>query len=234
LENHHCAFAYELLADNQYKFAPGLAGEPWAEMREKVITMVLGTDMFLHFAELGRFKTKCNDANVTFPAPNSKTDKLLCMKIMLHACDISNPSKALSIALDWTQRILTEYFRQGDLERDAGRPPSMFMDRHTTNIASNQLGFIDIIVYPLFEALNTIFPAVEQHILDQMAENRQWWDERVATMQQSLQNGGNNGEKVWLPSPDDDVRKAERSSSLTGSLTMDAVDSAEEVNDQCK
>ena len=32
-------------------------------------------------------------------------------------------------------------------------PVSMFMDRKTTNIAKMQMGFIDIIVKPLFEPI---------------------------------------------------------------------------------
>ena len=45
--------------------------------------------------------------------------------------------------------ILTEFFGQGDKEKELGLPVSMFMDRTTTNISSCQTGFIDVLVFPL-------------------------------------------------------------------------------------
>ena len=41
---------------------------------------------------------------------------------MLHACDISNPTKELFYYHSWTQRVLTEYFAQGDMEKARGMP----------------------------------------------------------------------------------------------------------------
>lgn len=36
--------------------------------------------------------------------------------------------------------VLQEFFNQGDLEKKAGLPVSMLMDRNTTNIAKMQIG----------------------------------------------------------------------------------------------
>ena len=49
-------------------------------------------------------------------------------------------SKPRRIYLAWTDRVLKEFFFQGDSEKAAQVPVSMFMDKDTTNIAKMQIG----------------------------------------------------------------------------------------------
>ena len=42
---------------------------------------------------------------------------------------------------------------------------SMFMDRNTTNIAKCQIGFIDILVFPLYSALSGLLKKIEVHLI---------------------------------------------------------------------
>jgi 3'5'-cyclic nucleotide phosphodiesterase len=71
---------------------------------------------------------------------------------------------------------MTEFFNQGDREREKGLPVSMFMDRQTTVVGKCQVGFIDYIVMPLFEIWDTYmneegeFPALEN-----LKNNREYW-----------------------------------------------------------
>jgi len=69
---------------------------------------------------------------------------------------ISNPTKKLSVSIEWTKRITQEFFDQGDMERTLKLPISAGCDRNTTNIAKQSLAFIDFIVYPLFNTYNII------------------------------------------------------------------------------
>jgi hypothetical protein len=74
----------------------------------------------------------------------------------------------------------------------------MFMDRSTTNIAKNQLGFIDIIVQPMVMGLLQLFEdRVEVH-LEALEVNREFWEDKVDLMQTSLERG-DSAVKVWLP-----------------------------------
>merc|ERR1719443_1133876 len=108
------------------------------------------------------------------------------MRTILHSSDISNPTKDLRFYNTWVERVLTEYFEQGDRERELGMPVSMFMDRFTTNIAKNQLGFIDFVVTPLYEAVALAIPPANYQ-LENLARNRRYWEEMVDTMQESLE-----------------------------------------------
>lgn len=72
--------------------------------------------------------------------------KALCL--IVHACDISHASKPWDLHFRWTEGVLEEFFRQGDLEASMGLPYSPLCDRHTVHVAESQIGFIDFIVEP--------------------------------------------------------------------------------------
>jgi hypothetical protein len=107
---------------------------------------------------------------------------------VIHSCDISNPAKTLDKYLAWTTRVLWEFFNQGDMEKAAGVAVSMFMDRDTTNIAKCQLGFIDILVFPLFDALTIMLPETTRCV-EALESNKEFWKCRVEEMQEELASG---------------------------------------------
>ena len=58
---------------------------------------------------------------------------------MVHCSDLSNPTKPLHLYEQWIERIMEEFFRQGDLERDQGLDISPMCDRTTANIEKSQV-----------------------------------------------------------------------------------------------
>ena len=101
----------------------------------------------MHFEHLGRLKTRIDtDAFVSV----ERKDVLFLLGQALHAADISNPAKAQHLQIKWTQRVMKEFFLQGDRENELGLPISAFMDRQKTSIAQCQMGFINVLVKPLY------------------------------------------------------------------------------------
>ena len=76
------------------------------------------------------------------------------MQMLMKCSDVSNPTKEWPIYQEWINRILQEFYNQGDLEKKLGLPISPFMNRDSPG-PSAQKGFIEYIVYPLFEALES-------------------------------------------------------------------------------
>ena len=62
------------------------------------------------------------------------------LSLVLHCCDISHPAKRWDLHHRWTTRLLEEFFRQGDMERELGLPFSPLCDRNNTMIAESQIG----------------------------------------------------------------------------------------------
>ena len=73
------------------------------------------------------------------------------MQMLMKCADVSNPTKEMPIYQEWISRIMAEFYNQGDLEKKLGLPISPFMNRESQG-PSAQKGFIEFIVYPLFEA----------------------------------------------------------------------------------
>lgn len=105
-------------------------------------------------------------------------DKICCIDILIHAADISNPIKNFNVYAEWTDRILKEYWNQGDNERDRNLPISYLMDRYTVNTAKSQIGFINVIVQPLFEVIKSFLPDV-QICIKNLEENKAIWTEKI-------------------------------------------------------
>ena len=68
----------------------------------------------------------------------------------MHAADVSNPTRPFELAFNWSALIVKEFFNQGDKERALGHPISMLCDRHTTNFAKSQVGFISFMIAPYY------------------------------------------------------------------------------------
>ena len=58
---------------------------------------------------------------------------------MVHCSDLSNPTKPLDIYRQWVDRIIDEFHRQGDKEREAGIEISPMCDRFNATIEKSQV-----------------------------------------------------------------------------------------------
>ena len=58
---------------------------------------------------------------------------------MVHCADLSNPTKPLGVYRQWTERIMQEFFRQGDRERERGMEISPMCDKHTASVEKSQV-----------------------------------------------------------------------------------------------
>ena len=60
---------------------------------------------------------------------------------MVHCSDLSNPTKPLDVYRQWVDRIIDEFHRQGDREREAGLEISPMCDRFNATIEKSQVSF---------------------------------------------------------------------------------------------
>lgn len=58
---------------------------------------------------------------------------------MVHCADLSNPTKPLHLYRQWTDRIMEEFFRQGDRERERGMEISPMCDKHNASVEKSQV-----------------------------------------------------------------------------------------------
>lgn len=180
LENFHASQAFKLLVhDPDTNVMAGLGKSLLGRARKDIIDMILATDMSQHFAKLGSFSTMLEKLWQDVSAWRREERTLDALRSMvLHACDISGQAKPVVIGEIWSNRVMSEFFVQGDQEKSLGLPVSPLCDRDTTDIPHSQVGFIQFIVQPTFETFAGLVPKVEAVCLERISENRTMWAER--------------------------------------------------------
>ncbi len=156
LENYHIASAYQILLKDECNIFSNVTEEVYKEVRQIVISSVLATDFGKHFDILGQFKSKVASGGLDY---DKADDRRLVMQLALKCADISHTTKSLETHRRWTEAITSEFYNQGDKEREKHMPLSPYMDRNTGNLPKSQLGFIGFLAQPLYEAWCGVFEA---------------------------------------------------------------------------
>ncbi|XP_048018555.1 cAMP-specific 3',5'-cyclic phosphodiesterase 4B isoform X1 [Megalobrama amblycephala] len=182
LENHHLAVGFKLLQGENCDIFQNLSKKQRQTLRKMVIDLVLATDMSKHMSLLADLKTMVETKKVTSSGVlllDNYTDRIQVLRNMVHCADLSNPTKPLDLYRQWTDRIMEEFFHQGDRERERGMEISPMCDKHTASVEKSQVGFIDYIVHPLWETWADLVHPDAQDILDTLEENRNWYHSMI-------------------------------------------------------
>eukprot|EP00747_Dinoflagellata_sp_TGD_P097876 gnl/TRDRNA2_/TRDRNA2_167271_c2_seq2.p1 gnl/TRDRNA2_/TRDRNA2_167271_c2~~gnl/TRDRNA2_/TRDRNA2_167271_c2_seq2.p1 ORF type:complete len:539 (-),score=102.11 gnl/TRDRNA2_/TRDRNA2_167271_c2_seq2:56-1672(-) len=189
LENMHVSLAFETMhADESCNWFSLLSSEfrqgdeqtqvanLQQYVRKGLITMVLGTDMAKHAKHVHQLKDFAADLHNL----EVMDRKLFLLSTILHAADVSNGAKPRPIMLGWTERVLAEFWNQGDEEHRLGLPVSPLCDRASgrREVPKGQIGFIGFVLKPLFAPLEAFMPEVEE-ALTNLDENSCFWEEKA-------------------------------------------------------
>ena len=151
-----------------------------------MIGMILATDMADHASHINVIDFQIKDKQITKEAQNgadfidTSGDKELfasqqqCLDLMIHACDLSTPTRKFDTLKRWTYLLFDEFFGQGDKEKEHGLNASFLCDRATTIVAKEQPGFSNFIVLPVWKLVATLLPPMEACEM-RVIENREAW-----------------------------------------------------------
>jgi len=178
LENHHLAASFEILYSEECNIFSHLSREDQDVIRRIMIDLVLATDNAKHFTLLSSFNAKVNVGNLDI---EKGEDLTLMLQILIKCADVSNPGKNLPIYQQWVDRIVEEFFQQGDKERALGLPISPFMDRENPKTPKSQINFIEYICAPVYLTVGEQLNRMDIHQISQT--NLAYWKQ-----QHDLQN----------------------------------------------
>ncbi|XP_078054687.1 3',5'-cyclic-AMP phosphodiesterase 4C-like isoform X4 [Mustelus asterias] len=182
LENHHLAVGFKLLQKDNCNIFQNLTKKQFQNLRKMTIDMVLATDMTKHMNLLADLKTMVETKKVTSLGVlllDNYSDRIQVLQNMVHCADLSNPTKPLHLYRTWVDKVMMEFFQQGDQERERGMEISPMCDKHTASIEKSQVGFIDFIVHPLWETwADLVYPDAKE-ILDNLEDNRDWFHSMI-------------------------------------------------------
>jgi hypothetical protein len=180
LESYHCARTWELFSKTEYDVFHPLDPKQRKDVRRQIIMMVMATDMVVHFAmkaDFDKLVVKLNDGKATGieVTPDAK-ERDLILKVLLHAADVSNPTKQWDVCKTWSDHVIAEFFAQGDMEKEEGLPISMNCDRDTTFQDELSMNFSDFIVGPFYCSIANLLPNGLSSIQN-LKDNRKGWFE---------------------------------------------------------
>ncbi|KAI0244339.1 hypothetical protein L0F63_004430 [Massospora cicadina] len=166
LENYSCQLTAKILDTCQLLRHTDPAIRGW------ITHHILATDMSFHFSmvdELSQLLERWPQAGL---APQPDRQRLCSM--LLHAADISNAVRPWPLCKAWSDRVVSEFFNQGDLERRNELPISPNMDRNCSSQPQIALDFDEYIVKPFFEVLADFFPDSAIFLHHLLANRRRW------------------------------------------------------------
>lgn len=175
LENHHIAVAFKLLQNPECDIFSSLSSKQRTSVRKMMIDMVLATDMSKHMKLLADLKTMVETKKVAGSGVlllDDYNDRIQVLQNMVHCSDLSNPTKPWGLYKEWVEKLMHEFWAQGDREKEEGLEVSAMCDRDTANIEKSQVGFISFIVQPLWETwAELVYPDIN-YILDILKTNK--------------------------------------------------------------
>jgi len=161
-ENHHAASAFSLLERPELNFLDALPRKAFQRLRKMVIELVLGTDMAKSGSIVTSFKSVLESSSSSAEQgcfqPQRVEDAILLLQMAIKCADLGHLTLSWELHVSWVRRLETEFFAQGDQEKEAGLGISFLMDRKKPGASETQLGFFDFVVLPLFRSFLQAVP----------------------------------------------------------------------------
>ena len=171
-ENFHASLANRIFQKEENKFVK-LEREQAQTFRKLMIQLILSTDMSEHMDVTVNF---CNLSDADFTSSDAK---LLIMKSVLHAVDISTPTKPFDSSMIQAENLQQEFKRQVASEMALGLKVSPFMNpKDEMSKAQLELNFIDYVVSPIWKHIVSFFPKASVHLTN-LESNRKHYQRLV-------------------------------------------------------
>jgi hypothetical protein len=168
LECHHSRLALKTL--DSTGILKGLPKGSAELVRVCLRNALLATDMGRHGALMNRFNavTAEVEMEITLESTNAQLSDFfkpgdkgwLLLGMLLKASDVSNPSRPIRIADKWNDLVYEEFYSEGDVDKERGRPHNPLHDRENNIISKSSVGFIGFVVLPIFQSLENFLATV--------------------------------------------------------------------------
>ena len=172
-ENLHASLCNKTLCAEETKFVD-LVKDDFMKLRKLIVQLIISTDMAEHM-NLTTSLGQVDQVNW-----DSDADRYMIMRSVLHAVDVSTPTKPTEQALVQSKNLSEEFKRQVDEEVSLGMEPLPFMaPKDEAARAQLEVNFIDYIVLPLWQNIVVRFPE-SSCCLDNLNENKKYYLDKLS------------------------------------------------------
>ena len=180
LENFHCCKLFTILKKDETNIFEKLSINDYKDIRKRMISEILATDMFYHKKVMSMIETKLpqikNDKFefISDDKNSIKDEQQSLLDYFIHSADLAHNTKPFNISLKWVELLSEEFWLQGDKEKSLGLSVSFLCERKDTNVPSSQVNFIRGFILPTFEVLVNIFPTLNYTVKNANNNMNEW------------------------------------------------------------
>lgn len=134
--------------------------------------------------------------------PQPIPDVLMALRMVIKCADIGHAAKPFAQHVEWSRRVVTEFYRQGIEEHARGLPVQQFMDvANMPAIAGSQCGFLQFVAQPIFEGFSQYAPEASV-LVERLLQNKEEWTKLKETSSGEDLALAEPGCRVLPPAPD--------------------------------
>ena len=193
LENFHLCTLFKTIRKDEYNIFEKLSPQDYKNIRKKMISEILATDMAIHGKVLNNIRSKIPEYLLTNEKENNKNkikkfelitdinneqttneEKQALFDYFIHSADLGHNTKLFNISLRWVKLLSEEFWLQGDKERKMNLSISFLCDRDTTIVPKSQVGFIGGFIIPTYNFLVIMFPNLS-YTIENAKDNLNKW-----------------------------------------------------------
>ena len=180
LENFHCCKLFTIIKKDETNIFERLSVNDYKDIRKRMISEILATDMFYHKKIMSLIQTKLPQVKndkfefISEDKESIKAEQQCLLDYFIHSADLAHNTKLFNISLKWVELLSEEFWLQGDKEKSMGLTVSFLCDRKNTNVPSSQVNFIRGFILPTFEVLVTIFPTLSYTVENANNNINEW------------------------------------------------------------
>lgn len=172
LENYHTSLTFKLINENDSNIFKNISKDTVRYVRKIIIECILSTDMMKHFPLIGTHTDRFKQISQN-PIGSLDQDCVHLSGFIVHCCDIGHPTKVLKVYKKWSKLVCEEFSNQYTQEIANNLPPTEFMKglSNPSSYYKNEIGFLSIIVKPLWECFTLWASSSIDECMNNLNEN---------------------------------------------------------------
>jgi len=160
LEQHSTSTFFKLIT-RKHQVLSALSPQEFSEVRQVVVRCIMDTDLSHHNLLISQFSSH---VHLSF-SRESLDDRKQLASVILHAADLSNPTRRFDQAGAWAALLTREFSAQAQLERSLSLNVAPFMENQgQMGLIQNELHFISTFVEPLWSLVVALFPTLRYRL----------------------------------------------------------------------
>ncbi|XP_053675303.1 dual 3',5'-cyclic-AMP and -GMP phosphodiesterase 11-like [Anopheles nili] len=191
MEHHHFDQCLMIINSPGNQILSNMSSEDYSRVIRVLEDAILSTDLAVYFRKRGAFLNliePSSDMNVW----QTEEPRSLLRAMSMTVCDLSAITKPWEIEKRVADLVSSEFFEQGDMERqELNITPIDIMNREKEDqLPLMQVGFIDSICIPIYEAFANLSDKLTP-LIDGVLDNKKHWIEMAQSAKEAYANNNN-------------------------------------------